>query len=276
MVIEKLFGWLSGKPQATKLPDELWQATLDALPFLGRLDDAEKARLRILTEEFLAQKEFTSAGGLELTDNICASIAVQGCLPVLNLGLDCYREWVGVIVYPDEFVIPRSVEDEFGVVHEYDDVAAGEAWEGGPLLISWQDAQMAGDGYNVVIHEFAHKLDMLNGEANGVPPLPPGIPREAWEETLRAAYDDFCARVDEVEAHWERTGEDFSETLPFDPYAAEHPGEFFAVLSETFFEQPEILRDVYPALYTRFARFYRQDPARTSLSSPCRESSSRP
>ena len=246
------------------MPDELWQATRDALPFLDRLSDDESARLRALTAQFLAQKEFTSAGGLELTDAMCVSIAVQGCLPILNLGLDCYRDWVGIIVYPDEFVIPRSVEDEFGVVHEYDDIASGEAWEGGPLLISWQDAQMAGEGYNVVIHEFAHKLDMLTGAANGIPPLPRGLSRAEWEDTLLAAYDDFCTQVDAMEAHWERSSEDLSDTLPFDPYAAEHPGEFFAVLSETFFEQPEVLRDVYPELYALFVRFYRQDPARTS------------
>ncbi len=280
MVIGKFIGWLRGAKDAVPFPEELWQSTLAALPFLARLNDDERLRLRLLAEQFLAQKEFTSAGGLVLTDAMCASIAVQGCLPVLNLGLECYRDWVGVVVYPDEFVIPRSIEDEFGVVHEYDDIASGEAWEGGPLLISWQDAQMAGEGYNVVIHEFAHKLDMLGGTADGIPPLPPDIPRKTWEDTLLTAYDDFCGQVDDVEVRRERTGEDRSDTLPFDPYAAEHPGEFFAVLSETFFEQPTVLREVYPALYALFARFYRQDPAQGSarepLSFPSPESSSRP
>jgi Mlc titration factor MtfA (ptsG expression regulator) len=195
---------------------------------------------------------------------MCASIAVQGCLPILNLGLGCYRDWVGIVVYPDEFVIPRIVEDEFGVVHEYDDVASGEAWEGGPLLVSWRDAQMAGDGYNVVIHEFAHKLDMLNGEADGVPPLPADIPRREWENALLAAYDDFCARVDTAEAH----GWPFEEALAIDPYASENPGEFFAVLSEIFFETPDILYREYPALYELFSRFYRQDPLKRESSIP--------
>lgn len=253
MAIGKLFNWLRGTQEATPLPDALWQEAIAGLPFLDRLSDEEKARLRQLSEAFLAEKEFTSAGGLELTDAMCVSIAVQGCLPILNLGLQSYRDWVGIIVYPDEFIIPRSVEDEFGVVHEYDDVASGEAWEGGPLLISWRDAQMAGEGYNVVIHEFAHKLDMLSGEADGIPPLPPGLSRKEWEETLLAAYEDFCALVDEAE-------ERGVETL-LDPYAAESPGEFFAVMSETFFEAPSILREEYPALYAQLSRFYRQDPA---------------
>lgn len=257
MAIGKLFNWLRGAPKAVPLPEALWRETLARLPFLDRLTDEEKAGLRRLTEDFLAEKEFTSAGGLELTDAMCVSIAVQGCLPILNLGLQSYRDWVGIIVYPDEFVIPRSVEDEFGVVHEYDDVASGEAWEGGPLLISWRDAQMAGEGYNVVIHEFAHKLDMLNGEANGIPPLPSGLARKDWEATLLAAYEDFCTLVDDAEKRG-------VETL-LDPYAAESPGEFFAVMSETFFETPHILREEYPALYSQLSRFYRQDPAATEL-----------
>lgn len=133
---------------------------------------------------------------------------------------------------PDEFIIPRLVEDEFGVVHEYDDVTSGEAWEGGPLLISWHDAQMAGDGYNVVIHEFAHKLDMLNGEADGIPPLHAGMSRQVWSETLHAAFEDFCQLVD--------VAEDYGRETLLDPYGAEHPGEFFAVMSEAFFESPEL------------------------------------
>ena len=260
MAIGKLIDWLSGRREANAMPDNLWQETLRQLPFLDRLDADEKSRLRRLTEVFLKEKEFTAVGGLELTDAMCVSIAAQGCLPILNLGLACYRDWVGIVVYPDEFVIPRTVEDEFGVVHEYDDIASGEAWEGGPLLISWHDVQMAGDGYNVVIHEFAHKLDMLNGEANGIPPLPPEIPRQEWEDTLLAAYDDFCDRLDRLEAQAGESGEIPVSDLPIDPYAAEHPGEFFAVLSECFFETPEMLQREYPALFALFCKFYRQNP----------------
>jgi len=253
MAIGKLFNWLRRTPETAPIPDALWSETLAALPFLDRLDDEERTRLRALSEAFLAEKEFSSAGGLELSDAICVSIAAQACLPILNLGLENYRDWVGIVVYPDEFVIPRVIEDDFGIVHEFDDVASGEAWDGGPVLISWRDAQMAGDGYNVVIHEFAHKLDMLNGEANGVPPLPAGLTRQAWEETLLAAYDDFCARVDAAEER--------SEDIELDPYATENPGEFFAVMSETFFEAPDVLRETYPVLYAQLSLSYRQDPA---------------
>ena len=140
-------------------------------------------------------------------------------------------------------------------------MASGEAWEGGPLLISWHDAQMAGDGYNVVIHEFAHKLDMRNGEADGIPPLPPGLSRQEWETALLAAYADFCRRLEAADAH----GKEYEEASLIDSYAAENPAEFFAVLSETFFETPESFLQEYPALYALFIRFYLQEPAANAL-----------
>ncbi|MBK5915622.1 zinc-dependent peptidase [Rhodocyclus purpureus] len=261
----RVFGRVTGeRPQ---IPDELWQATLAGLPFLDALDDDEKCRLRALCQEFLGEKEFSSAGGLELDDAMCVSIAAQGCLPILNLGLRAYAGWVGIVVYPDEFVIPRSVEDEFGVVHEYDEIASGEAWAGGPLLISWSDAQMAGAGYNVVIHEFAHKLDMCNGEADGIPPLPRTISRTQWEETLFDAWEDFCAEVDAAEEACAAAGapedaaDDFCLPSGLDPYGAESPAEFFAVMSESFFETPTLLQARFPELYALLTAFYRQDPA---------------
>ncbi|MCL2830357.1 MAG: zinc-dependent peptidase [Betaproteobacteria bacterium] len=234
-------------PKKAEISGDLWQKTLE-LPFLAALCDEEKERLHALLIQFLSEKEFTAAGGLELDDEICLSIAAQGCLPILNLGLEWYRGWVGIIVYPDEFVIPRTVEDEDGIVHEYTEVASGEAWDGGPLLISWQDAQMAGSGYNVVIHEFAHKIDMLSGAANGMPPLHGNMSRALWRSVFEAAYQDFCRRVDD------------EEEVDIDPYASEHPSEFFAVISESFFEDPELVAREYPALYEQLAAFYRQDP----------------
>jgi hypothetical protein len=241
-----LLDWLRRPPP--QVSAELWERTLTGLPFLDALAVDEKKKLKTLVEAFLGEKEFGAAGGLALSDEICVSIAAQGCLPVLELGLAAYRDWVGIVVYPDEFVVSRRIEDEDGVVHEFDDVLSGEAWAGGPVIVSWHDAAMAGEGYNVVIHEFAHKLDMLNGEADGVPALHSGMTRAAWEETFLAAYDDFCARVDD--------GED---TI-IDPYASDDPAEFFAVVSEHFFETPDVVATEYPALYDLLKRYYRQDP----------------
>ena len=193
-----LLDWFGDKPKPT-VPEELWARTLAALPFLAALAVDEKKALKTLVEGFLAEKEFSVAGGLELSDEICVSIAAQGCLPILKLGLAPYRNWVGIVVYPDEFVVSRRIEDESGIVHEFDDVLSGEAWEGGPLIISWHDAQMAGAGYNVVIHEFAHKLDMLNGDADGMPALHSGMAENDWQAVFSTAYDDFCRRVDSGE-----------------------------------------------------------------------------
>ena len=234
--------------KSPRIPDNLWAAIITSIPFLEALSLEEQQRLRELAETFLASKEFSTAGGLELTDEICVAIAAQGCLPILNLGLGAYRDWIGIIVYPDEFVVRRNIEDEDGVVHEYDDVLAGEAWAGGPLIVSWHDVKMAGDGYNVVIHEFAHKLDMLNGDADGMPKLHSGIGESEWRQVFSAAYEDFCRRVDSGE-----------ETI-IDPYASEEPGEFFAVLSESFFELPDVVAKEYPDLYDLLKRYYRQDP----------------
>ena len=174
---------------------------------------------------------------------------MQACLPILKLGLDWYSGWVGLVVYPGDFIIPRQVMDGAGVVHEFDDQVMGEAWHGGPVLISWFDDPDDTRGVNVVIHEFAHKLDMRSGDADGMPPLHEGMSRRHWATAMGAAFEDFQRRVD--------GGED---TL-IDPYAAELPSEFFAVTSEVFFEDPLLLRQEYPEVYRQLALFYRQDPA---------------
>ncbi len=242
----------------TPLDDALWRAACAALPFVAGLDGDERSRLRELTVLFLDAKQMSGARGLELTNEIRLSIAIQACLPVLNLGLEYYAGWVGIVVYPGEFIVPRADHDDSGVVHEYDETIAGETWDAGPVILSWEDVTLAAGGldagYNVVIHEFAHKLDMLNGEADGVPPLHEGMDRKTWSAVLGAAYSDFCRRVDRYDAG---DGE-----LSIDPYAAEHPSEFFAVLSEAFFEIPQVVLTEYPEVYAQFALFYRQDPAR--------------
>lgn len=203
-----------------------------------------------MSQRFLREKQFSGAGGLALDDAMLVHIAAQACLPILELGLSAYRDWVGVIVYPAEFVIPRQIVDENGIVHEYDDTVSGEAWEGGPVLLSWQDSQMEDARYNVIIHEFAHKLDMLNGEVDGIPALHSGLRETDWEATLMACYADCCARLDR------------GETLPLDPYAGEDPGEFFAVSSETFFADSASLAALYPDWHALLCRYYRQNPAR--------------
>ncbi|HWA12352.1 MAG TPA: M90 family metallopeptidase [Burkholderiales bacterium] len=239
----------------TQLDEATWLRVAGRFSFYLRLDEEERARQRDLVVLFLHDKQISAAGGLELDLEKKLGIALQACIVVLNLGIEHYDGWVEIIVYPDEFVPRHEFRNEHGLVETDDASYAGQAWLQGPVILSWADVENAGDadGMNVVIHEFAHKLDMLNGDANGFPPLHKGMSREAWSRAFTAAYEDLCRRID--------AGED----TEIDPYAAESPAEFFAVISESFFEMPDLLKAVYPEVYAQLALFYRQDPAGREL-----------
>lgn len=236
--------------QHTTLDPALWRSTVERYSFTRVLSAAELARLRELTILFLHHKGIHGAAGMAISDDVRVAIAVQACILILNLDAEYYRGWVEVIVYPDEFVAQHEYVDEAGVAHRVDEPMSGESWERGPVIISWADAQEGGRGasYNVVIHEFAHKLDMLNGDANGFPPLHANMSREAWSRALASAYQDFCRRLDA------------GRELEIDEYAAESPAEFFAVMSEAFFEAPMVVRGAFPDVYSQLVQFYRQDP----------------
>jgi Mlc titration factor MtfA (ptsG expression regulator) len=239
--------------RARAIPAPLWSRTLERYPFLARRDAAQQARLRELATLFLAGKEFAAVGGLELTDEIAVAIAAQACLPVLELGLAPYRGFVGIVVHPDEVVARREITDEHGIVHHYDEVLAGEAMEGGPVMLSWRDVAEAGSsaatGYNVVIHEFVHVLDMQDGVVDGMPPLRDAAARRYWKLVMEAAYHRLCRAV-------EAGVESF-----LDPYGAEGIEEFFPVAAEAFFVAPHALREEQPQLYELFVGYFRQDPA---------------
>ncbi len=231
----------------------LWESVAATLPFLAGLTEDQVTRLKQIAVLFLAEKELTPLAGMTLEDRDRLSIAMQACLPVLELGLDWYDGWVGILVYPDDFRVKKEEMDEDGVLHEWEDELAGESWEGGPVVLSWDAVGEAGSvaegGANVVIHEFAHKLDMRNGAADGVPPLHSGMNAATWRTALGTAYEGFCDAVDREKDTW------------LDPYAAENPAEFFAVASEAFFEAPGEFKRRYEDLYAQFALFYKQDPA---------------
>ena len=235
------------------ISNELWLETLASLPFLARWDATDLEALRRLTSLFLDEKEFSGAGGLTVTDAMAVRIAAQACLPVLRLGLQPYRSFVGIVVHPDEVVAPREVMDEDGVVHRYDEVLSGEAMEGGPLMLSWTDVHHAGESadwaYNGVIHEFAHVIDMGDGEPDGVPPLSSAERRQRWREEIEADYEAFCRWTDEG-----------LDTV-LDPSGASEIGEFFAVAVEAFFVASDDMREEHPALYALFSEYFQQDPA---------------
>ncbi len=255
-------GWLGRQWQVRRdaaalarrpVPDDLWKRTLVRYPFLRRRSTDDGHELRRLVSLFLDRKEFTAVAGVRLTDEIAVAVAAQACLPVLRLGLAAYQGFVGIVLHPDQVLAKRSVADEDGIVHEYDELLSGEAMEGGPVTLSWRDVRSAGrsaaDAYNVVIHEFAHVLDQARGLSGASPRLPPGLPPAEWRGLLEREYQAFTRRVD--------AGADTA----LDPYGAEAPEEFFAVASEAFFVAPRAMKKEHPALYGAFCRFYRQDPA---------------
>lgn len=225
------------------MDEKLWRSAVGRYPFIPNDE-----RMRDLVLLFLAEKQFEGAHGLDVTDRMRVAIAAQACLPVLALGIDWYAGWSGVVVYPGDFRVRRTEVDEAGVQHEWEDELAGEAMPGGPVVLSW-DAAAHDREINVVIHEFAHKLDMLNGAADGLPPLHAGMDRRAWQAAFEAAYEGFCDAVDRGKDTW------------LDPYAAEHPSEFFAVVSERFFTEAGETKKRYPDVYDQLKLFYRQDPA---------------
>jgi hypothetical protein len=252
--IARLGDWRERRALARRaIPDPLWELTLSRYPFVTRLAAQDLAELRRLCSLFLDEKEFHGAAGLEVTDDMAVAVAVQACLPVLRLGLDLYRGFVGIVMHRDEVVAQRSWMDEDGIVHEYDETLTGEAVGGGPMMLTWADVRDAAEGadwgYNVVIHEFAHVIDMADGAADGVPPVPDLGARERWIEIIDPAYDAFC---DLVEAGVDTV---------VDPYGAEAVEEFFAVSVEAFFVASAPFRREMPEMYALLSEYFRQDPA---------------
>ena len=236
------------------LSPELWSLVLEQHPILGRLTPAEAASLKDLTTIFLAEKQFECVQGLVLEPYQKASIAVQACLPILHLGLDWYQDWSTLILTPREFKDKRRDPDG-ALVHEYDEELGGQVMELGPVILSWRDVEDSGwgDGYNVVIHEMAHKLDLRSGDYDGCPPLHKGMSYKDWGQRFSQAYEDLRGKV-------QRLGKRAEKLLAIDPYAATDPAEFFAVCTEYFFEAPQVLKKEYPGVYEQLCLFYRQEP----------------
>lgn len=232
------------------IPHQLWHETIGSWAFLQGMSAIEKAHLRELSTLFLHEKNFTGGHGFQLTDAMRVAIAAQACLPVLRLGFNCLSGWTEVIVYPDAFRVSRDAVDAAGVVHHEERALAGESWSRGPLIVSWADVEQdrLDTGRNVVIHEIAHKLDVLNGSANGFPPLHAGMSIPQWSSVLSEAYQRLSSRVE----HQHRPC--------IDPYAASSPAEFFAVISEYFFCAPAILHKHFADVYQQLQLYYRQNP----------------
>ncbi len=229
----------------------LWREARGRLPWLAGMDTAREARLSALAARFLQRKAITPLADLELSPADRVLLAALCCLPLLEFGEQGLHGWSQLLVYPGAFRAHRSHMDAAGVLHEWEDDLIGEAWEQGPLVLSWSDVQAdiaePDAGYCVAVHEMAHKLDALDGVLDGTPPLPRDWQR-AWARDFQHAYDAFVRDVDA------------RRDTGIDAYAAEAPEEFFAVCSEYHFSDPARLRDAMPAVAGHLERLYGSSP----------------
>lgn len=236
------------------IPHHIWHSVTRKILVLQGLDAVQMAHLRELTTWFLHSKSINGAQGLDVTLAMRVAVAAQACLLILNLDIDCFDDWVEVILYPGAFRVNHEQTDAIGLVHNDASVLTGESWLRGPVILSWDDVERdtyhPQAGRNVVLHEFAHKLDGLNGVTNGMPPLRRGMNRKSWAEDFSGAYDALCLQVAA------------GETAFINPYAATSPAEFFAVASEYFFTAPDILKNCCPGVHRQLALLYRQAAAR--------------
>ncbi len=228
-----------------------WESVLQGLPFFRALDERGQQRVRDDLRVIIAEKEWEGCGGLELTDTIRVTIAAQASLLLLNIEHEYYATVARILVYPSAYRTAPST-DALGIVHE-GQVNLGEAWRRGPVVLSW-DAARGGaldpdDGHNLVLHEFAHKLDMLDGTADGTPPLAGREELAEWGATMTREFEAL------------RRDAETGRVRVLDHYGATNPAEFFAVATECFFEKAEALRSEHPALYEQLRGYYQQDPA---------------
>lgn len=235
-----------------------WVALLtEYVPLYARLPPALREQLHGHIQVLLDEKDFHGAGGLVVTDAMRLIIAAQAALLLFGRPVDYFPNLHSIVLHPATFVVNRESWDAAGVHHSERQVLSGESWERGQLVLSWDDSLKGGmycdDGYNVVLHEFAHQLDLESGAVNGMPNLAAAAQRQAWGSAFTAAYADHCARIDAGTDTW------------LDPYAATSPAEFFAVLTEAFFELPGELRTEYPAIYALLNGYYRVDPLHWSI-----------
>jgi Mlc titration factor MtfA (ptsG expression regulator) len=246
-----LRAWLRRFLRPSSIDPDLWRRAVAHVPFVEALDAQRRERLHALASRFVHDKAITPVGDLVLDDEQRVQLAAVCCLPLLEFGPEGLHGWSQLLVYPDAFRVNRTHVDAAGVLHVWDDDLIGEAWETGPVILSWADVQSdlasPRDGFCVAAHEIAHKLDALDGALDGTPPLPRAWQRQ-WAKDFQQAFDAFGTRVDA------------RRRTAIDPYAAEAPEEFFAVCTEYHFSDPALLRKEFPDVAAHLAKFYGPSP----------------
>jgi Mlc titration factor MtfA (ptsG expression regulator) len=242
--------------RAEPMPDT-WRAIITAnVPYANLLDAHDRDELEALVRLFLAEKQFEGCGGLTLTDEIRVTIAAQACLLLLHRDTDIYPDLQSIVVYPHAYRA-HTERREGAVTIERDEARLGESWIRGAVILAWDHVNAAthhmAPGHNVVFHEFAHQLDAEDGGMDGAPDLGSRMRYQVWARVLGEEYETLSTRV--------HNGRDSD----IDAYAATSPAEFFAVITEMFFERPRVLRKRHPNLYAQLFEFYRQDPATMTM-----------
>jgi len=222
------------------------------MPYFRKMPAELQLQLKRNIQVFLAEKEFVGCNGVKITDEMKITIAAQACLLLLNRKTNFYPKLHAILVYPRAFIKEHQSMHTNGVLHTQKTALAGESWDFGKVVLSWQDtldgAKIPDDGRNVVIHEFAHQLDQENGKANGAPILEEGQNYKCWSEVFSIQFEQLKVQA--------KTG----ESSLFDYYGATDPAEFFAVASEVFFEQSEQFHYQFPMLYRQLKQYYQVDP----------------
>lgn len=237
--------------QHTPLPKH-WQTIFRAVTArYPRMPAGLRSELRGRVNEFVADKQFVGCNGLEITDEIRVTVATHACLLLLNRNVATFPNVLTILVYPSGFVAEFEAGEDW-LQHEIAEIRAGESWERGPLILAWDEVQTdraTDDERNLIIHEFAHKLDEQNPDGPGLPPLDNHRLQADWSRIMQAEFDALT------------TATQLGDTTLIDPYGAESPAEFFAVLTESFFGGAPALRNRHPELYSTLRGFFRVDPA---------------
>ncbi len=258
MIFDWLKDWRRERILARPFPEEWLGHLRQNVAHYEYLSEAEQATLRDDVQVFVAEKNWEACGGLVMTDEIKVTIAAQACLLVLGLDYGYYDRVLSVLVYPHAY--RGTLREEWGF---RDPGRLGESWYRGPVVLAWDhvyyEARHPQEGHNVVFHEFAHQLDMLDNEVNGTPPLTDAEQAQRWHDVMTAEYRRLVAASERCRA-----------TL-LDQYGAASEGEFFAVCTECFFDLPVEMRRRHPRLYELFREFYRQDPAARRMRKAVRE-----
>ncbi|MEP0177573.1 MAG: M90 family metallopeptidase [Paraglaciecola sp.] len=241
--------------RAQPFPEAYSQILEDDFPLYRRLPDELQQTLKQHIQIFLDEKEIVGRDGFDITDQVRVLIAAQACVLILKRPGNYYPGFQSILVYPDTYIAKNTRTE--GMLHITDtSTRAGESWHKGPIVLAWshviQGARDSRDGRNVVMHEFAHKLDEENAAMDGLPMLPTAAQYQAWSEVLNAEFtvqqQKWADGIDDV----------------IDSYGATSPAEFFAVVTETFFEKPHPLENHHPKLYEQFKQCYLLDPKQWS------------